>query len=473
MASPIGTAASGKVLDFITHAEAAKAVPLQLKVEVYERAIREWVGHITVNEFTVLMAIIDRTIAWGRTEAYFSTYALLEGDTLYAGLPLSRRTLFRSLSKLAEIGLIRRRRDRANAERVHFSVNLRWKPGMVNLPKRLQGVESGCHTGTSRCQCGTDQCQCGTVITVSPTVSPNDSLVRGLSPRPAIESENPFPGKTERRPQPQTPSPRQRTRMASPAVLIREWVAQADAVSRAQRADEQASPRRPRAQATSAIIEGAWRQAIIETFPHNIIPAWTVREKWQAKTAAANWLHRDQIDLPSFVAWAATNWTAIMRKKFKWMTKEPPPAVPSWGFLISFIDHFTTCWGEQKLEAWLTDADRTEIERIMARGVTWEQAMTQHAEAKAKGVLRAEMQRVAIEADAKLRAADVTMERARKLADYAGNAPFHPRSRAAMLMKREAEAANRKRTVIEPSPGDFKGFTAAPMLPERSQFDDD
>lgn len=290
-----------------------------------------------------------------------------------------------------------------------------------------------------------------------------------------MEGESLLPGKKEGRPQPQTPSPRQRTRMASPAVLVREQVAQADAISRAERADKQVSASWPGAQTAIAVIEHAWRQAILEAFPHDTIPAWGWREKSQAKTAASKWWHRDQIDFPGFAAWAATNWTAIMRKQFKWMTKNPAPAVPAWGFLINFIDQFTTCWADGKLEEWLSDNDRTEIERIMARGLTWEQAMTQHAEDKAAGRLVGRMNETMEEARALARSGELAIARAEKLVDYSGRAPIHPQSRAALRMKREAAEAAREPVVIvgEPATGDLKGFTPSELLPERNPFDGD
>lgn len=455
----------GKVLDFISHADAVKAVPLQTKVEVYQRITRDWAKYLTVSETIVLLAVADRTLGWGRREAYFTVKAMVEGDSIYAPLPMSRPTVFRALASLERMGFISRRhfRDAANHThpKVHFSVNINWKPGMVNPLTRLKGAKSGSHdeTGGSHHE---------TLYTVSPTpVSHNDSQGRGIAPRPAIETENPFPGKKEGRPQPQTPSPRQRTPIASAAVLIREQVAQVEAISRAERANGQGSPSRPGTQANTAVIERAWRQAILEAFPHNAIPAWGVREKSQAKTAAAKWLHNDQIDFPSFVSWAATNWTAIMRKQFKWMTKSPPPAVPAWSFLISFIDQFAECWGEHKLEEWLNDADRTEIEKIMARGMTWEQAMSQHAKSKAVGALRGEMEKREARVRYRERAADLALDRAAKLADYVGNAPVHPRSRAAMRMRREAAEAERVPTTIAaPEP-----FTGVPMLPARNPFD--
>jgi hypothetical protein len=163
-----------------------------------------------------------------------------------------------------------------------------------------------------------------------------------------------------------------------------------------------------------------------------------------------------------------------MRKQFNWMRKDPPPSVPSWGFFIARMGDFAECHAEQKLEAWLLDADRTEIERMMARGQTWEQAMSQQAKSKAVGTLRGEMEKREVQVRYRERAADLALSRAAKLADYVGNAPVHPRSRAAMRMRREAQEADRKPAVIdrEPSPGDFSGFAAEPILPERNPFDD-
>ena len=138
-------------------------------------------------------------------------------------------------------------------------------------------------------------------------------------------------------------------------------------------------------------------------------------------------------DFPTFIDWAARNWTAIMRTQFKWMTNNPPPPAPRWSFLIKFLTDFIDYYAEGKIKE-LADPDRADIDKIMARGVSWELAVTQLAEAKVAGALRGQMQRVALEADLKMQTANLSMERARKLADYVGNAPVHPRSRAAMQM---------------------------------------
>ena len=417
------------------------------------------------------MSIIDRTIGWGHTEAYFSTYALLEGDSMYAGLPLSRRALFRAFAKLDEMGLIRRRRDRANRERVHFSVNIHWKPDMVNIPKRLQGIQKSdpnrCHCGTSRCLCDTNRCPSGTVYTVSNTILLDDSLVPG-KPVTVPDFQNLI------REESGTFSAPQKSTVANPAEIIREKARLAQSANATRQAERRAFGGKTDHQNTSVAVERAWNLAIAETFPGNITTAWGAREKSQAKQAARKWLGKREMTFDKFVEWSVLNWTAIMHKQFGWMTKSPPPAVPAWGFFIAMMDQFAECHAEQKLEAWQSDADRTEIDKIMARGLTYEQAMAQHLGAKAKGALRDEMQRAAIDANAKLYAAQATMERARKLADYAGNAPVHPRSRAAMQMKREAEAANRKPTTLDPSPGDFQGFDPdAYILPAKNPFDVD
>ena len=76
------------VIDLMSHADATKAVPLQVKAEVYQKVIREWAQHLTANQFIVLMAVVDRTIGWGRREAYFTNRAFLQGDNIYCALPI-------------------------------------------------------------------------------------------------------------------------------------------------------------------------------------------------------------------------------------------------------------------------------------------------------------------------------------------------------------------------------------------------
>ncbi|GHD02169.1 hypothetical protein GCM10019060_37310 [Novosphingobium pokkalii] len=462
---------TGKIIDFVSHAEAAKAVPLQAKLEAYQRVIREWSGHLTVNEFVVLIAVTDRTIGWGKREARFRVSALLSGDTVYARLPIKRTAIFDALASLEAKGVIHRRRDRSRPDHVHFRVNINWKPGTASLLEYPEGTESGSATRTNPSAIRTGQSATRTLYTVSDTVIENGSQERAVPARSATE-EKFCPGKEER-PQPQTPSPRPRKPLADPVTLIREKAANAQAIERARQADEKAGRTSPSPATKLVIIEGAWRDAILEAFPHNVIPVWGVREKAQAKQAAAKFLHHNQITFPAFVAWAATNWTAIMRKQFKWMTKSPPPAVPAWGFFIAQLHQFAECWGERKLEAWLSDTDRTEIEKAMGRGATWEQAVAQLSEAKAKGVLRQEMDKRELDVRIREAAAELKMARAQKLADYAGNAPVHPRSRAAMRMKREAEQAANPLPPPEPTQGDFTGFVPAPLLPEKCPFDDE
>lgn len=463
---------TGKIIDFVSHAEAAKAVPLQVKLEAYQRVIREWSAHLTVNEFVVLIAVTDRTIGWGKREAHFRVSALSSGDTVYAQLPIKRTAIFDALASLEAKGVIHRRRDRSRPDHVYFRVNLNWKPGTASLLEHPERTESGSATRTKPSAIRTGQSATRTLYTVSDTVIENGSQERAVPARSATE-EKFCPGKEER-PQPQTPSPRPRKPLADQVTLIREKAANAQAIERAQQADAKAGRTSPSPATKVVIIEGAWRDAILEAFPHDTIPVWGSREKALAKRAAAKFLHHNQITFPAFVAWAATNWTAIMRKQFKWMKKSPPPAVPSWGFLVNFLDSFAECWGEHKLEDWLSDTDRTEIEKAMARGATWEQAVAQQAEVKVTTALRQEMEKRELQVRIREGAADLKMARAQKLADYAGNAPVHPRSRAALRMKREAEqAAANPLPPPEPTQGDFTGFVPAPLLPEKCPFDDE
>lgn len=386
-----------------------KSVPkdfasLQAKIECYQKVPREWMNHLTGPEALTVLNLIDRTIGWGRREAYFTTRAMLAGDKLYAGLPMSRRTLFRALASLEAMGLIQRRRDPNVPDRVHFTVNMEWAPDMaVKLPNRLQ---TQCHDDTTQCHHDTDQCHSGTLYTgITSQVSPDSSQAGATAPLPL-----------------------------SPAEKIRARLSEATSTHRAALARHASGP-----QAAVDAVDAAWRLALIDTFPGTAYRTWGVREKAQIKIVLKNW--RGDIGLPIFVTWAVTNWTAIMRKQFKWMTRETPPAVPVLSFFIAFLTQFADCRAEGKLEEWLSDLDRTQLERMMGRGMTYEEATAELGKAKAAVALRSEMDLREVKVRARERGADAKLKQAEALAEFEGRAPIHPRSRAAEALRRAAETS--------------------------------
>lgn len=417
-------------------------ISLLLKVEAHQRVVREWRPYLSDPEYIVLIEIVDRTIGWGRREAYFTIRALVQGDEIYSGCGVGRSTVFRALGELERKGFISRRKDQQVPDRVHYAVRVDWKPEGLE-PLKGRSNQSRAETTPSRREI--DGSRSGTLYTVSPSLSENGSLAPADADAVVISST--------------TARVRQKKALVpSPAARVRQQVSDAQAVPEARLAEI--------GQTTSTVIEAAWRLALSEVFPGNAERAWGAREKGQAKVAMKNWLGAKTIPFPMFVEWSVRNWTAIMSKQFRWMTKSPPPDVPTWSFFIAMLAQFTQCHGEHKLEEWLTSADRTELERMQGRGMTYDQALTELASNKAAAGMRKEMERREINVTARGRAADAALDRATRLVDYGGAAPIHPRSRAADKLRRGA-------ALSEPVGADPEMTGAGvPMVdPESNPFD--
>lgn len=429
---------SAELVEFRTKEVPGDYSSLQAKVECYQKPLREWRDHLSASEAVVLLQIIDRTVGWGRREAYFTTRAMLEGDDVYSGLSISRATLFRALASLEKKGFIRRRKDPRIPDRVHYTVNMNWSPDVpLNLPKRLKNKpQTPSHSETTPSHIETDPSHSETLYTGNNLqVSPTGSQPGATAP---VSS--------------------------SPADRVRE---KAETARSAHRATLQTKTET--AQAIVTRIEATWRAALIDTFPGTAYRTWGVREKAQVKLAHRNW--RGDIGFPEFVDWAVRNWSAIIAKQFRWMTKEPPPTVPVLSFLIAFLTQFADCRAEGKLEQWLSQQDRQSIDALMKRrGLTWEQAMAQVAESKATVALRKEMEERETKAAARERAADGKLQRAQRLAEFEGRAPIHPRSPAAERMRREQPSP--RPTHIASDDPEFTGASVPMVDPDRNPFDE-
>ncbi len=403
-----------------TRAHATRAAQLPAhKIEAYQIALRQYAQHLTAFEIIVLMQIVDRTAGWGVLEASFTTDALREGDDLYGGISnaVSRRSMFRALDALEAKGIITRRVDRRNKDKRHYRVDFDWRPNMpVPLPKRLKNkTASECQSDTTECHSGTTECHSGTLLTDNhkQIVFTDNHTGIPASRDAVIKPENEI-GRKQREP------------ITAPAERARIIAAQATANNRTAAAAHTAADRLKN---SAASVERVWHAAVTETFPGHPCPAWGAREKGQTTTAMKKW-RQPGVPFHDFIEWCARNWTAIMRQQFGWMTKQAPPAVPALPFLFSFFDGFIECYAERKLEAWMDGKDRTSLERLMGRGLTYEQAMASIAEDKAALALREEMSKreEAVKLEGKV--AKIRLQKAAKL-ETLGGAPMHPKSPAA------------------------------------------
>lgn len=410
---------------------------LQGKIECYQKIMRDWSQHLDPFEMTTLFQIVDRTIGWGRVEAYFTTRAMLKGDSIYSGMKMGRTKLFEALASLEDRGFIRRRPDPHVRDRIHYSVNMHWTPeASINLPKRLRN---------------------GTQTPSATRITPARNTDHPVRHADAIDSNPLQVSETGILPAPSSPG------SFNPVEKIRETETKAKIRHRSTLARKAAS-----AQAIVAQAEATWRLALIDTFPGTAARTWTIRDQSQVKMAHRNW--GGDITLVQLIDWSVRNWTAIMHKQFKWMRKDPPPVVPSLSFFMAMLTQFAECRAESKLEDWLSDKDRTEIERLEARGITYEQAISQIAKTKAAAALRGEMEKREIHVRARERSAEFKEKRAQQLADLEGRVPIHPRSKLAEEMRR---AEVKKPTLIyAPDDPEFSSAGLPMVDATRNPFDD-
>lgn len=447
------TAPSFRVLDMsgkihTIHGQAASAEKadyssLQTKLAVYQQLNREWAQHLDPYQFRVLFAIVDRTIGWGALETQISAGSLLRGNAMYGPLNIGRSKFYEALSSLEAKGLIRRRSEVTNPDKVHYGVCPNW--GRVPTSDAPKSGRNSAKNGSENLS-ATRTSPVRNTDTPCPPHGPNiqvvpftDNLRTGSSAAPRVRDPSEF-----------SDNVREDDRAATDA----------------------ASPETRTNRGNAARVEGAWRRALAETFPDAVEPVWTAREKVQANRLAKGWMHGRQISFIDFTGWAVRNWTAIMREQFKWMKQAGPPAVPAFGFYVHMIQQFAECWGERKLEEWASAKERTEVERRMSRGMTFEEATADYAKQHAMGQLRDEMRKREIKVRARSRAADAKLKQAEQLAEFGGKAPVHPRSIAAQEMRATAHQSDPPAVPAPERPDEAMPPLSAPMVdPNQNPFD--
>ena len=373
-------------------------------VQVYQRAIREWQGVLDPYEWTLAMHIVDRTLGWGKTRVTISTRRFLEGDSAYGGMRMGRTKMFEALRSLEDKGLIVRHNDPSGREIKVYAVNLGWKPEMLPVPKRLKDPSATRTTPTAR------------------RTTPSATRTREKEEGEKEEVENEYPGA----PEPSVPDTGDNSSRA-PKEIIRA----AGQTFRAARV-RRAQPTGTTPKAVTQHAEALWRAALAEHHPTAMAQRWSMRQVGMVKGKAKDWVYVRQIGFADFVEWCAINWAQIMRKQFKWMTKNPPPEVPDLGFLISFLDQFADCWGDDRFREWLNSAERTEREKLLAKGFSPEEAAAEIGKRRAAEEMREENRKASEKVKLRERAAARKEQRVARMEHM----PAHPQSRAAVEARR-------------------------------------
>lgn len=341
--------------------EQADETTLQYKLEMYQRAIREWRGSLSSDEFSVVMYVMDRTVGWGQPSATITSGSAINGGGVYTGLNISRATYFRVLGTLETKGLIRRRKTGTGSNRI--SINPGWAPDMSNLPKRLkERFAKGSQSETTPSHSETTPSQAETLYTGNPSTDNLLTDTVAASGHNSNQNQNSFPEEKEEGPSPQSP----------PSKIVSDENREAACTNRSAR---KAKANRTKGRTdVSAGIEATWRAALEETFPAVSHVPWDVRIRKNVKDKAKAWTSGSQVSFDDLLDWAVRNWTQIVKKQFKWMKKKAAPAQPDIGFFLYFSSDFMNTWASGELDDWLRKPERNKIEKLMGRGLTREEA---------------------------------------------------------------------------------------------------
>lgn len=346
-------------------------------LQSYQEIIRSWSKHLTIYEYVVLLEIADHTWGWGKGSDTISTKKLLYGNNMYAGLSgrMGRTAMFAALASLEEKGVITRNVKPRVSTR--YKIEKNWTPDMLDLKER---PKEGSVTRTRRS------------VTRTTKVRHTDTIEGNLE-KVTLKKVTPAASATPRS-------------ARKPEVLVR----------KAPAAQTRSLSARPQSAKTVVEeVEAVWRMACHDTFSSMLVTPWSGKAKGMVKGKANNWLHRAEIEFPDFTDWAVRNWTAILRRQFKWMTRSKPPETPDVFFFITHIDGFADCWSEDKLKGWRNSKDRTEAERLRAQGLSDEEAAAEIGKRRATEELREEMEKSEQESRARLHRAAIREERAERL----------------------------------------------------------
>lgn len=434
-------------------------------IKLYHKIIREWSRHLSAYEFMVIMQIADRSIGWGKADMQCATSLMLNGHTVYRGMSLSRRQYFRALQSLEDRGAIRRSLDPKNPDRTRMSVNRNWEPeAMIAVPKRLQNVtESDQEVVPNRHSLVSNRHR--VVSDRHPNIEHSLEITsyRPLADRCAARQRLRFPEKES------SSAPSEPPHEDVPQICLNPMKAVSAKVERTMIASAErrvfrlnAAKKDPKA--GSRVFEQIWTEALRETFPITAHVCWSPRERGQITNKSKNWYWADDITFADMIDWSVRNWTQIMKAQFSWMKTNPPPDTPLVGFFNNFIDQFVDCWASKKLDAWLKSDQATEIDKMMARGMTREEALVEIAEGKAVAAIREETSKKTEASLRRLRRAEQIEKQNQRLAAL-GPAPIHPRSRTAQQSRQQ-----NLQHVAPKTPDDF--VLNVPMVdPNANPFD--
>lgn len=446
------------------------------QLEVYRKYFRKW-NVLPAEEHRLLGFLVDRSIGFGDETKYITYRLLIEGDKTSHGLGGSKRQLMRVMAQLEARGVIAVDRSQAHLKGLLISVNTAWEPSadMIAIPKRKQRDET--HTSSSWVNDDDFAIPGDTDVTtpVSPMTPPpvtptsplyskkslaRPSLARPSSPalaaldRTGSISDEDFLGTREEKTQ---PSPSRQTLSHPPVAPAPLPETTADSLLADLRRTHGQLAKKP-ARLNPGAIEDTFRAAFEDAYrdhPGAVFVKWGEREMGMVKQAVIKtWTGKPE-ELHAFVAWSVTNWTTVIRDRFRSM--KSPPMLPDVGFFTRFRSNFVQAHSKDLTRVWvagLADHEAKEFHRLtLEKGLTDEEARMEIAENRAMSRMRKQNEDALREANLKLSQAALAEQNAARRSRVAST--IHPESETAKRLAREKAAAERAAREIVPIDPDW------------------
>jgi len=337
---------------------AVKHLPMQQKMEALEILYQKIHPHLSPAESMVLNFIYMRTYKWGKVSEHISFKHFLEGifthegESLLAGLNMSRRTLGTCLNSLKDKGVIfatEHKKNNGQDDMSEYRMNMEWT-SMLKMPKRLKT------SGNPEKNGGCKSCQGGV-----------QNLPEGGAKFAPLKYIN------------KIHKDKQVERQAEPAHTEEDILSAISTAKGRATASRLKKVERARSNPQSvASLFTVWEHALRTHFPdYPVVQPWTRKQLGQmADFRTAFGKSNTGASVAAFVEFCVQHWRRIGVLQFANLKNGSFPLYPDIGFLMGMKRGFLTSFADNDFAgrtAKFTEADR-KTAKLLRQGYTQAEA---------------------------------------------------------------------------------------------------
>lgn len=351
---------------------------------VAHQVLMRWFPYLDATEFKAVAYVIEHSLGRGRNFFRATTNQIVKGAGKNQPIGMTGRTFERVKKALRERSLLQT--NVVEMSFTEFTLNLDWSPvqGIPSIADALEEYRKSANVTEPVCQIGNPVRTYNNQIHIPP--SGNGSL---CSPERVLRFH-------EKISSPEKESPPQ---IAPPPSRI-STVSREEMKARAAETERRCLDARQRRAAKANEQDSIWAyhrtyvNAWAETYPGVPCPTWTERDMHIVRSVLKSRLRENIQARHDFLNFIVRHWAQIRATQFGWMRHSSPPDLPKVSFFTSakmigrFLDAYADRRRFDQIEA--LPAEQQELERLVARGKTREQALIAVGERRALSKAKAQ-----------------------------------------------------------------------------------